>query len=282
VSRRAALPAVVAAACVVAGLMAGCGKPPAPQSATQRFTQILGHAPTGRAKLVATRGVLVVADAANFPPASWVNDKHQLVGFDVDVARQVGKLLGLQVRFINPNWDAVPSGLKAGTFDVSIGSLEPTADLKTMLSFTAPYYYMPAQLAVKQGAAQLTDATQLAGKTVGVAVQSAFFYWLQANTQASPRTFASDADAFPELAAGRLDAILAAGPTLKQAIDSGQPFELSGKPLFYQHLCFAVQKGQQDLVALFDYAIKKLQTDGTLSDLTREWFRGMDLSKAGS
>jgi len=182
VRRRAALTALAAAALVVAGLTAGCGKPPAPQSATERFTQILGHAPTGRAKAIAALGVLVVADAADFPPASWVNDKHELVGFDVDVARRVAKILGLQVHFINPSWDAVPSGLKAGTFDVSIGSLEPTADLKTMLSFTVPYYYMPAQLSVRKGSAQITGAAQLAGKTVGVAVQSAFFYWLESAT----------------------------------------------------------------------------------------------------
>jgi len=276
-----AVAAALAAACLVA-LMAGCGQPSAPVSAADRFTQILGHAPTGRAKAVAARGVLVVADAADYPPASWVNDKQKLVGFDVDVAQRVGKLLGLRVRFINPDWDAVPAGLKGGTFDVSIGSLEPTADLKALLSFTHPYYYMPAQLAVKKGTAQIVDAAQLAGKTVGVAVQSAFFYWLQAGTEASVKTFASDADAFPDLAAGRLDAILAAGPTLQQAIDDGQPFELSGRPLFYQPLCFAVRKDQRDLVALFNYAIKKMRAVGTLSDLTREWFRGMDLSRGGS
>jgi polar amino acid transport system substrate-binding protein len=282
--RTAPLGVVVALAVLatLAGVVAGCGEPATPQSATERFTEILGHAPTGRAKAVAALGVLVVADASDYEPASWVNDKKELVGFDVDVAREVGKILGLKVQFINPNWDAVPTGLKAGTFDVSIGSLAPTADLKAALSFTAPYYYMPAQLAVKKGSAELTGAAQLAGKTVGAAVQSAYFYWLQANTQAVLRTYGSDADTFPELAAGRLDAILAGGPTLKQAIDDGQPFVLSGKPLFYQDLCFAVQKSQKDLVAVFDDAIKKMQTDGTISDLSQEWFRGMDLSKAGS
>jgi ABC-type amino acid transport substrate-binding protein len=52
------------------------------------------------------------------------------VGFDVDVAERVGRILGLQVEFKTPAWDYVPRGLRRGLSDVSIGSMEITPPAK--------------------------------------------------------------------------------------------------------------------------------------------------------
>ena len=95
------------------------------------------------------------------------------------------------------------------------------------------------------------------------------------------KTFTGEADAFPELKNGSLTAIMAAPPTLRQAIKSGEPFALSGKPLFYQGLSFGVRKGQPDLLAVLDYAIRTMRSDGTLSRLSKEWFDGLDLEPEG-
>ena len=149
--------------------------PEAGHFAVERFKQILGHAPTGVAREVALKGQLVVADDGDYPPQSWIDKSGKLQGFDVDVANKVGELLGVKVAFTNPSLDAVPGGLRSGAFDVSIGSLAPTAQLRALIAFTAPYYYTAGQLAVRQGTPPILSAAGLSGKLVGVGAQTIFF-----------------------------------------------------------------------------------------------------------
>ena len=267
---------------VLALAVGGCGHSSKPTTALDRFKKILGHAPAGVAREIAVKGEIAVADDGNYQPQSWVNKSGKLQGFDVDVARKLGELLGVKVTFTNPTWDAVPGGLRSGAFDVSIGSLAPTAELQALIDFTDPYYYTGGQLAVKQGTPPILNAAGLSGKIVGAGAQTTFFYWLRSHTSATVKAFTTEADAFPQLKDGTLTAIMAAQPTLRQAIKSGEPFVLSGSPLFYQGLAFGVRKNEPDLKAVLDYAIRTMRSDGSLSRLSKEWFGGADLTTKGT
>jgi polar amino acid transport system substrate-binding protein len=267
---------------VLALAVGGCGHSSKPTTALDRFKKILGHAPTGVAREIAVKGEIAVADDGNYQPQSWIDKSGKLQGFDVDVANKVGQLLGVKVTFTNPTWDAVPGGLRSGAFDVSIGSLAPTAELQGLIDFTDAYYYTGGQLAVKQGTPPILSAAGLAGKIVGAGAQTTFFYWLRSHTSATVKAFTTEADAFPQLKDGTLTAIMAAQPTLRQAIKSGEPFVLSGSPLFYQGLAFGVRKNESDLKAVLDYAIRTMRSDGSLSRLSKEWFGGADLTTKGT
>jgi L-cystine transport system substrate-binding protein len=278
--RRAGACAVVLVA--VLALAVGCGHSSTPTSALDQFKKILGHAPTGVARQIAVDGELAVADDGKYPPQSWIDKNGKLQGFDVDVANRVGQLLGVKVTFTNPTWDAVPGGLRSGAFDVSIGSLAPTAELQALIDFTAPYYYIPGQLAVKQGTPPILSAAGLSGKIVGAGAQTTFFYWLRSHTSATVKAFTTEVDAFPQLKDGTLTAIMAARPTLQQAIKSGEPFALSGSPLFYEGLAIGLRKNEADLKAVLDYAIRTMRADGSLARLSKEWFGGADLTTKGT
>jgi polar amino acid transport system substrate-binding protein len=278
--RRTALAVVLVAGLVL--VASACGHSSKPTTALDRFKKILGHAPTGVAREIAVKGEIAVADDGNYQPQSWIDKNGKLQGFDVDVADKVGELLGVKVTFTNPTWDAVPGGLRSGAFDVSIGSLAPTVELQALIDFTDPYYYTGGQLAVKQGTPPILNAAGLSGKIVGAGAQTTFFYWLRSHTSATVKAFTTEADAFPQLKDGTLTAIMAAQPMLRQAIKSGEPFVLSGSPLFYQGLAFGVRKNEPDLKAVLDYAIRTMRSDGSLSRLSEEWFGGVDLTTKGS
>ncbi len=111
----APLVALVLVALLAVVLVAGCGSSnsgtsasssPGTQTTAQVWQKILGHAPTGLAQEVLTANQLVVANDANYAPQSSVDKvTKQLVGFDVDVANATGKILGVPIKFVNPNWD---------------------------------------------------------------------------------------------------------------------------------------------------------------------------------
>src|SRR3989442_10515887 len=97
---------------------------------------------------VVAAGTLKVATDANWAPQSFVNASNELDGFDVDVAKAIGKHLGVKVEFITPGWDIITAGHWAGRWDMHAGSMTPTKKRAEIFDFPAVYYYTPAAVAV--------------------------------------------------------------------------------------------------------------------------------------
>lgn len=248
-------------------------------TAADRAAEILGHEPTGLAKEIVDKGVVLVANDPNYAPQSSIDETTgELVGFDVDVAKKMGEILGLTVEFDDPAWETIPAGLNQGRIDVSIGSMTITAERDKAVDFTQPYYYTSGQVFVKEGGPQITGVADLAGKSVGVGAATTYYDFLKAESDAKVRTYKTDADAFPDLRNGNLDFVMTAGPTGQQAILEGQSFEFSGTPLYYEDLAFAVGEGETDWVALLDYALDKMHSDGSLAEMSKTWYNGLDLT----
>ena len=246
----------------------------------ERAEAILGHAPTGLAKTIVDRGSVVVANDANYAPQSSIDKATgELVGFDVDAAKGMAEVLGLEVKFENPAWETIPAGLNQGRFDVSIGSMTITEERKKALDFTDPYYYTSGQVFVKEGGTQIASATDLDGKKVGVGAATTYYDFLKAETKANVKTYTTDAETFPDLRNGNLDFVMTAGPTGQEAISQGQKFEFSGDPLYYEDLAFAIKKGEADWLALLDEAVQTMHADGSLTDMSETWYAGLDLTQ---
>ena len=91
---------------------------------------------------------LMIATDANWAPFSYINDAGEMEGFDVDVGREIAKRMGVEALFITPAWDVITSGNWNMRWDVSVGSMTPTASRSEVLNFPAVYYYTPAAFAV--------------------------------------------------------------------------------------------------------------------------------------
>ena len=273
---------IVAAVAVVAGCGSSSSSSNSSPSAaasmtpTQAFTKILGHAPTGMAATIAQNDNFVAVDDPDYPPQSYINTKGKLIGFDVDVANRLSQILGVPVTIKPVPWTSVLSGIPVGRFNVSIGSMTITSDREKSMAFSVPYYYTQAQVIVKQGSPLLTTAASLKGKTVGVGTGTTYAQFLGTIKGVSVKNYATDADTFPDLKNGRLNAVMTADLTAAQAISSGYPFVFSGKPYYYEPLAFSTQKGQADWVALLNYAVNKMHADGSLTAMAKKWYHGFD------
>jgi len=248
-------------------------------SAAERALAILGHEPTGLAKEIVDSGQILVANDPNYAPQSFIDETtNELVGFDVDVALGMAEILGLEPVWKHPDWNTIPAGLQAGLYDVSIGSMTITPERQKNMDFTDPYYYTSGQIFVKKGGAQIAGPDDLAGKTVGVGDGTTYYEWLKANTTAKVGGYRTDLDAVPDLLNGNIEFWMTAGPTGQQAILEGKPIEFSGKPLYYEDLAMAIKKGETDLVALLDYTVQTMHENGALTEMSKKWYNGIDLS----
>ena len=103
----------------------------------------------GHLAAVCEAGVIVVSTDPAYPPQSFLNEESgEYEGFDIDVAREIGTRLGVEVEFTDPTFDAVVAGNWGGRWDMSVGSVTVTTERMGVLDFTQAYYYTPAQLSV--------------------------------------------------------------------------------------------------------------------------------------
>ena len=97
---------------------------------------------------VCEAGVILVSTDPAYPPQSFLNEETgEYEGFDIEVAREIGSRLGVEVEFTDPTFDAVVAGGWGGRWDMSVGSVTITAERTAILDFTQPYYFTPAQMA---------------------------------------------------------------------------------------------------------------------------------------
>ena len=97
------------------------------------------------------KGVLTVSTDPAYPPQSELNKKtNEYEGFDIDVATEIAKRLGVDVAWQAPAWETIISGNWAGRWDVSVGSMTITPERAEVLDFSPPYYFTPAAIAVHE------------------------------------------------------------------------------------------------------------------------------------
>jgi polar amino acid transport system substrate-binding protein len=238
--------------------------------------------------------VLTMSSDPAYPPQSFLNDKNEMAGFDVDVGREIAKRLGAELKIITPAWEIITAGNWGGRWDVSVGSMTPTAERAKILDFPAVYYFTPASFAVHKDS-KIASVADLDGKKIGVCGGCTYEAYLKKNlvidaegtpafdykvTPGEVRLYETDTHAFDDLRLGdgtRLDAILSALPTIQESIKNGYALKVVGDPVFYEPLAVAVDKGDAEFTAKVAEIVKAMHADGTLSKLSQTWY-GADLS----
>ncbi len=240
-------------------------------------------------------GVIKVSTDANYAPQSFLNDKGELEGFDISVAKEAAKRLGVKVKFITPDWDLITAGKWGKRWDLSIGSMTPTVERMNALHFTMPYYSTPAQFAVHKDNTTIKSLKDLAGKNIGLATETTYDRYLNRDLElvgvkieyqdwsaGKIVTYPTDANAIEDLALGdgvRIDALITAKPTLFEAMKAGCgggcPLKMLGDPVFYEHLSFALDKSRpnsESLLKKLNEILTSMYKDGTLVDLSMQFY----------
>ncbi len=244
-------------------------------------------------------GTLKVSTDPAYPPQSSLNSENNTYeGFDIDVATEIAERLGVEVAWETPAWDVITAGGWNGRWEMSVGSMTPTNDRQEVLNFTQPYYYTPAVVVVHADNTSVADlGTDLDGAAIGVCSGCTYEQYLQKSLaiegfefdfvidDAEITGYDTDTTALQDLALGdgaRLTAVITSLTTAQGYIDAGNPVKIAGDPVFYEPLAVAFDKSSQaDGTSLFetvDGIVAEMHADGTLSELSKKWYNGIDLS----
>ena len=85
-------------------------------------------------------GKLIIGFEAGYPPMEYTDDSGlEYIGFDVDLAKELASMFGLEVEFVNTTFDGVFAGLDKGQYDVVISSVSITPERAAAYELTEPY-----------------------------------------------------------------------------------------------------------------------------------------------
>ncbi|MER9685252.1 MULTISPECIES: transporter substrate-binding domain-containing protein [unclassified Mesorhizobium] len=244
---------------------------------------------------VTSKKAMVVATNSGWPPQSFLDDSNQLVGFDIDVSKEIARRLGVEVSFDTPDWATMTGGHWQGRYDLGVGSVTPTKARAKVIDFEGIYYYSPYVYVVHKDSPAKSVA-DLNGKIIGVetATTSEDFIRRQLEIDAPGlppieyklepgeiRTFADSMLPFDDLRLGdgvRLNAVIAPEQTAQNAIKNGYPLRvLEGGYAFREPLVVIAEKGDAEWNAKIGAILDEMKKDGTLAKLTTKWY-GKDYS----
>ncbi len=224
-------------------------------------------------------GTLKVATEGTFSPFSYYNDKNELVGYDVDVARAVAEKLGLKIEFLTAPWDAMLAAFDAGKADAVFNQVSITDERKKKYEYSVPYTVVYGAIIVHKDNNDIKSFEDLKGKRNA---DSATSNWAQVAKKygAQNVTVDSFAKSMELLIARRVDTVVRDNTVfydfLKQRPDA--PIKIAAKLKDVDYSAAIVQKGNKELADQISKALNELKAEGKLKEISLKYF-GKDVSE---
>ena len=231
------------------------------------------------------KGKIVVGLDDNFPPMGFKDENNEIVGFDIDLAKEAAKRMGREVEFKAIDWSSKEAELKSGRVDVLWNGLDITEKRKENMLFSDPYMDNRQILFVKKGTTGITDEKSLAGKVVGTQSagtaeeymdKSDFFKKQVKEVKKYPDYVA----AFMDLENGRVDAIVGDEITGRYYM-SKHPDTIEAVDTAIGEISMfgiAFRKDDQKLRDEVQKVLNDMREDGTMAKISEKWF-GKNITK---
>ncbi len=219
-------------------------------------------------------GQLTMAMSGKYPPFNFVNKNNELDGFDVDIAKEIAKRMGVEAKPVTTEWDAIIAGLLTNKYDMILGSMAITEERQKKVDFVQ-YYTSGANVVVPNDSA-ITGKDDLKGVVVGVALGTTYEKKAR-EFGAEVKTYSSSVDTFTDMSNNRVKAVIADKLIAANAIkEKGFPFKLVGEPLYDEKCGIAVSKDDTALKDELEKILEAMRQDGTYTKISEKWF-GIDI-----
>lgn len=232
------------------------------------------------------KGQLVLGLDASFPPMGFVDaDSGDIVGFDIDLAKEVATRLGVELVCQPISWDAKEMELNAHHIDCIWNGMTITPQRLEDMSISLPYLKND-QVVVVRAADNITDLAGLAGKKLGLQAGSSANDALDAAADFKASLgevvpFDENLTALMDLNTGGVDAVLVDVIVANYYMTvNSYPFVVLSESLAPEEYGIGFRKGDVALRDKVDSLLLEMRADGTLETISNKWF-GTDITIIG-
>jgi polar amino acid transport system substrate-binding protein len=221
-----------------------------------------------------------IAAYNDWAPAEFLDEDGELVGWSVDLAHAMAKILGVDITITGTTFDAIIPGLQSKKFDAGFASFGPTDERLQVLDMVGEVVDGTAYASLKKNNLVVSETQDLCGRSVGVIVGAFDFQYLtKQNTEVCDAEgleniqldqYKTQADAQLAMSSGRVDFVAAGSQKLQYLAlqrDEVAISDLVSNPVYN---CIGIRKGDP-LGTAMNEAVQQLIDNGKYEEILNKW-----------
>ena len=220
---------------------------------------------------------ITVGTDATWPPMEFVNEDKEIVGYDIDLMNAIADAAGFEVEFQNTAWDGIFAGLGTGEYDAVISSVTITEDRQQTMDFSEPYINAGQVLIVQQSTTGVEALEDLQGERVGAQIGTTGAFEVGNVDGVELATYDELGLAIEDLTNGRIAGVVADTPIAADYVLQNDEYsdvlKIVGEPFTEEFYGIAVEKGNDEVLALINEGLAKVKEEGIPAQLEDKWLR---------
>ncbi len=222
---------------------------------------------------VKSAGVLTIGTEGTYAPFTFRDATNQLTGFDIQLAQEVAKRIGVKAQFMETPWDGMFAGLDSTRFTMIANEVGIRADRALKYDFSSPYITSKAVLIVRTNETGIHSFQALKGKKLAESLTSNFADMARQNgaTVVADQGFN---DSMQLLLSGRVDGTINDSLSFLdfKKHNPNAPVQIAAEASDASKSGFMFRKGSTSLVDAVNQALKQMIQDGTYQKISEKWF----------
>ena len=267
-------------ALVIAVSLAACGSA---QTGNKEEAKTENTA-SNKLEQIKAKGVLVLGTCADYPPYEThaiVDGKDEIVGFDIEIAKEIAKALGVELKIEDMDFDALLVSLNSDKVDMVIAGMSANEERAKAVDFSMIYYNPQQKIVIrKENLNDLTSLEAFNGKTIGVQKGTIQEEFADKNMSGANKIALGKIPALiMELKSGKSDGLVLEEPVAAAYVGKNDDLAIAALDVVIEEdngSSVAVKKGEKELLAVIDQTIKTLVEEKKIDEMVVEANKWME------
>ena len=233
---------------------------------------------------IKAKGVLVLGTCADYPPYEThaiVDGKDEIVGFDIEIAKEIAKALGVELKIEDMDFDALLVSLNSDKVDMVIAGMSANEERAKAVDFSMIYYNPQQKIVIrKENLNDLTSLEAFNGKTIGVQKGTIQEEFADKNMSGANKIALGKIPALiMELKSGKSDGLVLEEPVAAAYVGKNDDLAIAALDVVIEEdngSSVAVKKGEKELLAVIDQTIKTLVEEKKIDEMVVEANKWME------
>ena len=266
---------------LIALYLVGCAQQPqqtekaAPASTNVRMDLIEQSSLEG----ILQRGELRVGFESGYMPFEMTDKKGGFVGFDIDMAKEMAKAMGVKFVPVNTAWDGIIPALTTKKFDIIMSGMTITQERNLKINFADPYIIVGQTILLNKKLAgkvnsykDLNDPKYIVTSKLGTTGEMAVKRLIP---KATYKSFETEPEAALEVVNGKADAFVYDLPycAVFNAQQGKGKLVFLDKPFTFEPLAWAINKGDPDFLNWLNNFLRQVKNDGRYEQIYNKWIK---------